>query len=524
MANTLRIKRRASGNAGAPSVLNNAELAFNEVDDTLYYGKGTGGAGGTATTVEAIGGSGAFVTLTSNQTNISGNKTFSGTVALGSSASATTPGTTDNSTKVATTAYVKAQNYLIAGDNIGAATATTPATADNDTSVATTAFVKAQGYLVANTAITAATKTKITYDADGLVTAGADLAASDIPSLTHTKISDFDTGVRTNRLDQMAAPIDVVSFNGQRITNVATPTQSTDAVNKAYADALVNGLDIKESCRVATTGNVSVTGGSGSLTIDGVTLANGDRILVKDQSTASENGIYYFDVYSSPTWRLSRATDADGNDEVSPGMFTFIEEGTVNADSGYVLTTNGNINVGSTSLTFTQFSGAGMVVAGNGLTKTGNTLAVGAGTGITVNANDVALTGQALALHNFTTNGAIVRTGANTFTVRSIAKSGNGLSVTSGDFLDGNPTISLTAALSTVGGLTPVANKLAYYTGASAASLTDLSAFGRSLIDDADAAAGRTTLGLGSMATQAHTNVNIDGGSIDGITFDGGTF
>jgi len=349
MANTLRIKRRATGNSGAPTSLANAELAFNEVDDTLYYGKGAGGAGGTATTVEAIGGSGAFITLTSNQTGISGNKTFSGTVALGANASATTPATSDNSTKLATTAYVQGQ-----------------------------------GYLTANTAITGATKTKITFDANGLVTAGADLAAGDIPSLQHTKISDFDDGVRTNRLDQMAAPTAAVSMGSQRITNVATPTQSTDAVNKSYADALVNGLDIKESCRVASTSSFPSLGGSAALTVDGVALADGDRILVKDQTTASQNGIYYYDVYSGTNWQFTRATDADGNDEVTPGMFTFIEEGTTNADSGYVLTTNGNINVGSTALTFTQFSGAGMVVAGNGLTKTGNTLAVGAGTGITV--------------------------------------------------------------------------------------------------------------------------------------------
>lgn len=110
MANTVRIKRRASGAAGAPSSLANAELAFNEVDDVLYYGEGTGGAGGTATTIVAIGGPGAFATLSTAQT-ISGNKTFSGTVALGSSATATTPSTSDSSTTVATTAYVKAQNY-----------------------------------------------------------------------------------------------------------------------------------------------------------------------------------------------------------------------------------------------------------------------------------------------------------------------------------------------------------------------------------------------------------------------------
>ena len=105
MANTIRIKRRASGNAGAPGSLANAELAYNEVDDVLYYGKGSGGVGGSATTVEAIGGSGAYVGLSGSQT-ITGNKTFSGTVALGASATATTKTAGDNSTSVATTAYV----------------------------------------------------------------------------------------------------------------------------------------------------------------------------------------------------------------------------------------------------------------------------------------------------------------------------------------------------------------------------------------------------------------------------------
>ena len=124
MANTIRIKRRASGDSGAPSSLQNAELAYNEVNDVLYYGKGTGGAGGTATTVEAIAGLGAFVGLSGTQT-ITGNKTFSGTVALGGSATATTQTSGDNSTKVATTAFVAAAitsagsftGFTIAGDS-----------------------------------------------------------------------------------------------------------------------------------------------------------------------------------------------------------------------------------------------------------------------------------------------------------------------------------------------------------------------------------------------------------------------
>ena len=105
MANTIRIKRRASGSADAPGSLANAELAYNEVNDVLYYGKGAAGAGGTATTVEAIGGSGAYVGLSGTQT-ITGNKTFSGTLDLGSSAIATTKTAGNNSTAVATTAYV----------------------------------------------------------------------------------------------------------------------------------------------------------------------------------------------------------------------------------------------------------------------------------------------------------------------------------------------------------------------------------------------------------------------------------
>ena len=107
--------------------------------------------------------------------------------------------------------------------------------------------------------------------------------------------------------------------------------------------------------------------------IDGVTLSSGDRVLLKNQSTGSENGIYVFNGAASA---LTRATDADANAEVTSGLFTFVEEGTVNADSGFVLTTDGSITVGSTALTFAQFSGAGQITAGDALTKSGNQLDV----------------------------------------------------------------------------------------------------------------------------------------------------
>jgi phage-related tail fiber protein len=477
--------------------LANAELAYNEVDDILYYGKGTGGAGGTASTIPAIAGPGAYATLTTTQT-ISGDKSFTGTV------TAVTQATSDNSTKLATTAFVKSLGFTTGNDTI---TLTGDVTGSGTNSITTT---------LANSGVTAGTYTKVTVDVKGRVTSGTTLSATDIPTLTASKISDFDTQVRTSRLDQMAAPTVAVSFNSQRITDLATPTADTDAANKAYVDAARQGLDVKDSVRVATTANITL---SGTQTIDGIAVVAGDRVLVKNQTTGSANGIY---VVAAGAW--TRSTDANTNAKVTAGMFTFVEQGTTNADSGWVLSTPNPITLGTTALTFTQFSGAGQITAGAGLTKTGNTLDVGAGTGIAVAADSVGLTGQALALHNLATNGFFVRTGASTVTARSIATSGNGISLTNGDGVAGNPTITLSAALSSVGGLTPAADRIAYYTGATTAALATLTAFGRSLIDDANAAAGRTTLGLGTIATQDANNVNITGGSIDNITFDGGTF
>ena len=163
----------------------------------------------------------------------------------------------------------------------------------------------------------------------------------------------------------------VINANTSKITNVVDPTQAQDAATKAYVDAVKVGLDFKDSVRVATTGNITIASDLNvGDTIDGVTLANGDRVLVKDQSTASQNGIYT--AGASP----ARATDADADAEVTAGLFVFVEEGTANSDNGYVLSTDGTITVGSTALTFTQFSGAGQIIAGDALSKSGNTLNV----------------------------------------------------------------------------------------------------------------------------------------------------
>ena len=202
--------------------------------------------------------------------------------------------------------------------------------------------------------------------------------------LVASNINNFDTAVRTSRLDQMAVPTSSVSLNSQKITSLAEPTNDQDAATKSYVDAARSGLDVKQSVRVATTEFIAL---SGTQTIDDVSVIAGNRVLVKDQGAAT-NGIY--DV-AAGSW--SRSTDADSSAEVTAGMFTFVSEGTENADSGWVLTTNDTITLGTTVLSFAQFSGAGQITAGSGLTKSGNTLNVGTASSsrIVVNSDDIDL-------------------------------------------------------------------------------------------------------------------------------------
>lgn len=234
-------------------------------------------------------------------------------------------------------------------------------------------------------------------------------------AVTATKIAaDAVTTAKIADDAVTAAKVDLAGVNGNFTFTADTlevsgmPTSTNAVPNKAYVDAVAAGLsDVKNSCRVATTvGGLAATRSGNVLTadslvgindngIDGVTtLALNDRVLVKDQQTPEDNGIYYITELGATgvtAWQMTRAADADTSAEVTPGMFTFIEEGTVNADNGWVLISNGPITLNTTNLYFSQFSGAGSINAGAGLTKTGNTLDVGAGNGIIVNSNDVAV-------------------------------------------------------------------------------------------------------------------------------------
>ena len=435
MANTIRIKR--STGSSAPTTLENAELAFSEGNEIGYVGVGSGGAGGSATTINKAFGKGAFF---------------------------------DKDT-------VRTTNHVLAGAASGSSAAPT-------------------------------------FRA---------LVAADIPSIAHTKISDFDTGVRVNTLNQMAVPTGSVSFNSQNITNVADPVNAQDAATKGFVEATSQGLNVKNSCVVATTANITIsTALNSGDTLDGITLADGNRVLVKDQSTASQNGIYV--VAASP----ARAADLAASSNAA-GMFTFVEKGTVNADNGFVCTSDsGSAVVGTNNLTFAQFSGAGQITAGDGLDKSGNTLSVDlkANGGLVIESTEIALKLDASSI----TGTLAVGDGGTGATSASAARTALGLAIGTNvqaydadlDNLSGcqsGASAALALLTSTevaiLDGATVSTAELNIIDGSTSATSTTLAAADRMVINDA-----------GTMVQVALTDLVtfLENGSVSGFDIDGGTY
>ncbi|MEQ6290538.1 beta strand repeat-containing protein [Vogesella sp. GCM10023246] len=208
-----------------------------------------------------------------------------------------------------------------------------------------------------------------------------------------------------------------------QVALAADPTSALDAATKQYVDNMAAGLEVKTSVRAATTANIVL---SGTQTIDGVALVAGDRVLVKNQGTASQNGLY---LVAAGAW--TRTTDADAWGELV-SAFVFVESGTTNADSGWVCTVDQGGTLGNTNITWTQFAGAGTVTAGTGLSVSGNQVSLAAGSNV-------------LALHNLASTGMVVRTGAGTVAARTLT-AGAGVTVTNGDGVAGNPTVALSAS------------------------------------------------------------------------------
>jgi hypothetical protein len=438
MADVLRIKRRLTGSPGAPPSLANAEIAYNEVDHILYYGEGTGGSGGSATVVVGIAGQGLASAAT---------PTMNGAAAVGVATSWSRgdhvhPSDTSRAPTVSPTFT---GTVTMSGATSVVAPTVTPAT-DNSTKVATTAFVQS---------------------AIGAVSSGVTSIAG---------ANGISASAPSGAVTVSIAPTADVAWSSHRITGLLDPSNPQDAATKNYVDSVAQGVDAKASVRLATTTNLAAL--SGLIAVDGTTVVAGDRVLVKDQTTQSANGIY---VAASGAW--TRALDADTWAEL-PAAFVFVEEGATNADNGYVCTVTAGGTLGTTPITWVQFSGAGQVNAGAGLTKTGNSIdAVGTANRIQVNADNIDIAATYAGQSSISTLGTIATGTWNGATI-AVAYGGTGATSLTG-YVKGAGTAALT--------------------GVASIPSTDIS-------------------GLGTMSVQNANAVAITGGTIDGVTFDCGTF
>jgi hypothetical protein len=460
MANTVRIKRRAAGGAaGAPSSLENAELAFNEQDNTLYYGEGTGGAGGSATTILAIGGSGAFTTLSTTQT-ISGNKTFSGTVALGGSATATTPSAGDDSTKVATTAYVQDE---IANFSTGTVTSV-GLSLPNIFSVSGSP-VTTSGTLTGTLATQTTNKVFAAPNGSTGTPTFRALVADDLPDLSSVYLPISGGTVSSN-----------LTISGNLTVNGTTTTVNSTTVS-------VDDKNIELGSTAQPTDQAADGGG---ITLKGTTDHTWNWVNSTDAWTSSEhiNLAAQKAYYINGTSVLSGSALGSG---VTGSSLTSVGTLTSGTWSASTIAVNKG-GTGQTSYT------NGQLLIGN---STGNTLSkatLTAGSNVTITNGGGSIT--------------IAATDTNT-----TYTAGNGLDLTGTTFaLD----------LKANGGLVIESTELALNLGAS--SITGTLALAKGGTGATTASGARTALELGTIATQASNNVSITGGSIDGITLDGGTF
>jgi len=288
-------------------------------------------------------------------------------------------------------------------------------------------------------------------------------------------------------LNGITAPTGNVSINSNKLTNVTDPTSAQDAATKAYVDAVRTGLDVKGSVKVATTANITL---SGTQTIDGVAVSADERVLVKNQSNGSQNGIYDC---KAGAW--ARSSDFDANAEVTSGAFVFVEQGTANADAGFVLTTDGTITVGTTALAFTQFSGAGQIEAGNGLQKVGNSLSVDlkSGGGLAIDSAEIKV------------DTTVIQPLAADLTTLSSCQSGGATALA-----------ALTSTeIGILDGATVTTAELNIIDGGTSATPATLAVADRMVINDA-----------GTMVQVALSNLVtfLENGAVSGFALDGGTF
>lgn len=404
--------------ATAPSSPVSGQIYYNTTSNALFFYNGTSFVSPSSNQIAygllsarpaaASGNSGTFYYATDNfLLYYSNGSAWQQTDNFGSGQS-TTVTIAGSAADGTSTNYARA-DHAHAGPGFGSVTAQTSYGSSSTNGTATT--VAHSDHTHGTPSLTAVTPSNVTATTAAVGTGTAPAREDHVHGFTPSGFA----------LSAFGVPTSSVSFNSQKITNLLDPASAQDAATKNYVDSVAQGLDVKASVRAATTtaGTLATSFANGQV-IDGVTLVTGDRILIKNQATQSENGIYTVNASGAPT----RATDMDAGTEV-PGAFTFVEEGTTLADTGWVCTTNAPVTIGTTAITFAQFSGAGTYAAGNGISLSGNTfsfnplstgglqtaaggasillqtnsglattssgLAVGAGTGIAVSSGTVAI-------------------------------------------------------------------------------------------------------------------------------------
>jgi hypothetical protein len=368
---------------------------------------------------------------------------------------------------------------------------------------------------------------------------------TDIAGLTSVTVDNINVDgntVSTSTGDLTLNPTGNVDVNSNRIINLAEPVNDQDAATKYYVDAARSGLDIKNSVRAATTAAVTLASDlENGDTLDGVTLATGDRVLVKNQTDASENGIYVVAASGAP----SRSTDADQPAELNAGTFVFIEEGTVNDNTGFVVVSDNPLTIGTDDIEWTLFSSSGTLIAGDGLSKNGYTLEVNTANGlqiasdnvelaptvagagltftsgvvdivgtanrITVNANDIDIASTYVGQTSITTLGTVT-TGTWNADIVQDAYVANDLTI-SGGTVDNTPIGATTASSGAFTTLT--ANDAVTFTANTASTSTTT---GTLVVTGGIGMSGTMYVGTNLVGAGAGTS------DIDGFNIDGGTY